>query len=383
VSRVDDLWRWLLEAVEGRPTVDHLFGRFCAELLRRGLPLWRGSLGLELLHPEVSGTQFIWTDASAPVSLFEAARAGIVQSPSYQNSPTRIVDETDRPFRRRLDAPCPDMPLMEELRLKGATDYLMLPLPFVERSRTAVMAFATRQPGGFTSPDLDELSLAARLFSPYAERHVLHRIAEDLIETYVGSRTARRILKGQIERGTFDRVEAALWFADLRGFTRLSETAPVSEVIGRLNAWLEAMVEVIANHDGEVLKFLGDGLLAIFPTSSERPPAQACADALAAALAVSSARGAQSGAARSDHVLALHYGEVAYGNVGAPRRLDFTVIGPAVNRAARLQELAKRLDRTAVASRAFAQTLGQPLEDLGTYRLRGILKAQRVFGLPV
>jgi adenylate cyclase len=145
---LEDLWLWLLDAGEGRPNLDDLFGRFCAELARRGLPIYRASLGLELLHPEVSGTRFVWTDTCVPVSLFEAARSGIVQSASYQNSPTRIVDETDRPFRRRLDAPCHDMPLLEELRSEGATDYVMLPLPFIERTRTAVMAFAGGTPAG-------------------------------------------------------------------------------------------------------------------------------------------------------------------------------------------------------------------------------------------
>jgi class 3 adenylate cyclase len=202
------------------------------------------------------------------------------------------------------------------------------------------------------------------------------------MDVYVGPRTGRRVFEGQIERGSFERIEAALWFADLRGFTQLSETTPVEEVISHLNGWLEPMVKIISDHGGEVLKFLGDGVLAIFPVSCARPPEQACNDALAAATTFSTGQaGSAGGSATTHHALALHYGEVAYGNIGAPHRLDFTVIGPAVNRTSRLQEIAKELGRQVVTSSAFARHLSQPLEDLGLQRLRSLAEPERVFGL--
>jgi adenylate cyclase len=299
------------------------------------------------------------------------------RSDEYQRSPTRVVDETDAPFRRKLDAPCPDMPLLEELRGLGATDYVLHPLPFLSRSRTATMGFTTLQSGGFTPGQDAALAEATRLFSPYAEREVLSRIAVDLLDTYVGPRTGRRIIEGGIDRGDYEIIEAAIWHADLRGFTHLSETRPTAEVIERLNAWLDPMVAAIQDHDGEVLKFIGDAVLAIFPTSPRRSPAQACRDALAAATAfVEVSRGGP------DYGLALHAGEVAYGNIGAARRLDFTVIGPAVNRAARLQDVAKATHRRIVISRAFAALVEVPLVELGRFELRGIERPQRVFGLP-
>jgi adenylate cyclase len=378
--QLDGFWHWMLDAAERHTDIEELFNAFCAELTRRSLPFWRSSLGLEILHPEVSGWQFIWTDES-DVEVHLAARAGMLQSSTYLNSPTRIVDETEATFRRRLDRPCPDMPLLEELRLEGATDYLMLPLPFIDRSRTASISFATCAADGFTEDDLSSLTLAAQLFSPYAERHVLRRLTIDLLDTYVGPHTGQRIIDGQVERGSTEIMEAAVWLADLRGFTSLSERLPVKRVTAMLNVWLEIMVEVLDAHEGEVLKFIGDAVLAVFSTSKQRPAAQACADALAAAVAFGERIDMAGGGPGLDFALALHFGEVAYGNIGARRRLDFTVIGPAVNQAARLQGMSKTLGERVVMSGTFASSFGRPLRDLGMHQLRGVGTPQQVFGL--
>lgn len=370
-----DLWRWLVAAAAADPPIHELFYSYCAELARRGLPLWRATLGLEILHPEISGSLVVWTDGS--VERRDATRAVLKRSDDYLLSPTRVVDETGRTFRRKLDAPADDMPLLADLRGQGATEYVMHPLPFMDRSRTANMSVSTRQAGGFTPEQDAALAEAAALFSPYAERVVLRRIAIDLMETYVGPRTGHHVIEGRIERGGYETIEAAIWHADLRGFTALSETRPTAEVIGTLNAWLDPMVEIIQAHDGEVLKFIGDAALAIFPSDSSRDRRRACADALAAASAFAAAMDA--GGPRFG--LALHVGEVAYGNIGGARRLDFTVIGPAVNRVARLQEVAKVTGRSIVLSRAFAELVDAPLVELGRFDLRGIDRPQRVFGL--
>jgi adenylate cyclase len=385
MERVGLLARWLAANADRR-SVEELFPAFCEKLVRFGLPVWRASLGLEVLHPEVSGSLHVWTGEE--LSTRESARATAGTSPSYLNSPTRIVDETEQPFRRRLDAPCPDMPVLEDLRLLGATDYVMYPLPFLDRTRTAVIAFATRPPGGFTPVELDMLEFAANMVSSSIERHVLHRIAIDLLDTYVGPRTGRRIIEGRVDRGEADLIEAAIWFTDLRGFTHMSETVPIREVLTTLNAWFEIIGDVVEAHGGEVLKFIGDAVLAIFPTSAERSRTAACRDALAATQAFCSqveaaneAR-AQGGGPPFAFGVALHIGEVAYGNIGARRRLDFTVIGPAVNRASRLQELAKNLGHQVVISRACAQEIDLPLVDIGRHSLRDIEKLQQVFTLP-
>jgi adenylate cyclase len=382
---MEHIARWLANDAPHQ-SVAALFAAFCREIARSGTPVWRASLGLEVLHPEVSGWQHIWTDES--LSVREADRATASTSQSYLNSPTRIVDETERPFRRRLEAPCSNMPLLEELRLAGATDYVMYPLPFLEQTRTAVISFATRQPNGFDRASLDRLELTAKLLSPYLERHVLRRIAVDLLDTYVGPRTGQRILEGRVDRGTVELIEAAIWFTDLRGFTLLSERTPMPEVVAHLNAWFGVIGEVVEAHGGEVLKFMGDAVLAIFPTSAGQARAAACRKALVAAQEFcrrSAAENALRISAGSPPVLqglALHFGEVAYGNVGAPHRLDFTVIGPAVNQASRLLSLAKQLDRPVLVSHTLAREVDQVLVDLGRHQLRGVEQPQQVFTLP-
>jgi adenylate cyclase len=198
------------------------------------------------------------------------------------------------------------------------------------------------------------------------------------MNTYVGPRTGQRVIDGFIERGSFEQIEAAIWLADLRGFTRLSETAPVKNVIATLNDWCETMIVPIEQHGGEILKFIGDAVLAIFPTSEQRSRENACANAFAAGEQFTSAWHEEK--ERGDFTLALHFGEVAYGNIGAPHRLDFTVIGPSVNRAARLQELAKTLGYSAVMSSALAEHLPDGrVHDLGHHKVRDIQGAQHVF----
>lgn len=385
MDRIDGIARWLVDQAS-HGNVKDLFAGFCREIVQAGWPVWRASLGLEVLHPEVSGWQHVWVDES--LSVRESDRATAASSPSYLNSPTRIVDETSKPFRRRLDAPCPDMPLLEELRLSGATDYIMYPLPFLDQTRTAAISFATQDAQGFDASVIDSLECAAKMLSPYLERHVLRRIAIDLLDTYVGPRTGQRIIEGRVDRGAVEFIEAAIWFTDLRGFTRLSEHSPIPDVLADLNAWFGIIGEVVEAHGGEVLKFIGDAVLAIFPTSPEQDSTAVCRNALAAAREFCLRTDAENktrisaGNMPLTHGLSLHFGEVAYGNVGASHRLDFTVIGPAVNRASRLLDLAKQLDRKVIVSRVFARELDQPLADLGRHRLRGIDRPQQVFTLP-
>ncbi|MBO1903392.1 adenylate/guanylate cyclase domain-containing protein [Microvirga sp. 3-52] len=382
MDRIDGIARWLIDQAP-HGNVKDLFAGFCREAVRAGWPVWRASLGLEVLHPEVSGWQHIWVDES--LSVRQSDRATAASSPSYLSSPTRIVDETSKPFRRRLDVPCPEMPLLEELRLSGATDYVMYPLPFLDQTRTAAMSFATQDAQGFDEATIDCLARAAKMLSPYLERHVLRRIAVDLLDTYVGPRTGQRIIEGRVDRGAMELIEAAIWFTDLRGFTRLSEHSPIPEVLADLNSWFGIIGDVVEAHGGEVLKFIGDSVLAIFPTSSAQNGMSACRSALAAAqefgLRTDAENDLRSSIGRTPlmHSLSLHFGEVAYGNVGAPHRLDFTVIGPAVNRASRLLDLAKQLDRKVVVSRVFAQELDQPLSDLGRHHLPGVDRPQQVF----
>jgi adenylate cyclase len=278
------------------------------------------------------------------------------------------------------------MPLLEELAAEGTTDYVMLPLPFLDTTRTAAISFATRRPGGFTPEVMHELEQAACLLSPWAERFVLRNIALNLLEAYLGAEAGRRVYDGQIERGDVRTIEAAIWFCDLRGFTALSDRLPRPKLVAVLNRWFEVVGGAVAEAGGEILKFMGDGLLAVFRIDGD--PATVCDRALAAAEAALAgtqaldAMLAGRGLEPFRFGLALHLGEVEFGNIGTPHRLDFTVIGPAVNMASRLEALTKELAVPAVASEAFARASGsRSLRPLGRFTLRGIGEPASVFGL--
>ncbi len=377
------LGHWLARQGSEPGRFDLFFLSFCEELKRRGLPVWRVNLGVEILHPETSGRSFTWTDGV--ITRRENDRARTLGA-DYLNSPVRIVDDTDRPFRRRLDRPSPDLPLLDELRTGGATDYAIFPLPFLDRSRSAFISFATQAAAGFGEADLEGSEMAAALLSPYAERAVLRRLAVDLLEIYVGRRSGERIFAGDIERGKIETIGAAVSMADLRDFTRLADTQPLETVIATLNAWFECLVTATEAHGGEILKFMGDGLLAIFPV--EGAPGEACERAFRAASAALASMAAVNleRAARGEVELAcgfgLHLGDVGYGNVGGRRRLDFTVIGPAVNLAARLEGLTRELNVPLLMSEAFAGALGQEILSLGHHAIRGLDRTEQVFVPP-
>jgi adenylate cyclase len=382
-SALDGLPYWL--AGNAAAPLPELHAGFCRELVGLGFPLWRSSLGLELLHPEQSGVRLIWSLDREP--RIDTAPRGIEDTPAYLSSPVKIVDDTDRPFRRRLTEPNPDLPILEELRAEGATDYIIFPLPFLDRTRSTYLSFVTKGPEGFAEPQLELLETSSKLISPYAERRALRRMAIDLLDTYVGHHAGERVFSGQVRRGAVDSIQAAILMADLRGFTALSKLRERDVVIETLNLWFDSITTAIEAEDGEVLKFMGDGLLAIF--RAEAGVADACRRAYKAASAAAavikehnSTRG-NGGAPIIEFAVGLHVGEVAYGNVGGRRRLDFTVLGPAVNYASRLQDLAKRLNQPMLASREFAEALHQDVPELGSYPLRGIGASERVFALPL
>ena len=380
---IGDLAGWLVDQSERRPALPELFEGFCQRLNGMGLDLWRAVLGLETLHPEVSGSMLRWNAGTLTKTVRD--RVNVATSEAYLRSPTKIVDDTARPFRWRAGQDMAGMPQLEELAAEGVTDYLMLPLPFLDSTRTAVVSYATRAADGFGPAQVELLRAAAHLLSPWAERAILRRIATDLLAAYLGPRSGRLAYDGQIERGDVHTIHAALWCCDLRGFTALSDRLPRTKLVAILNRWFDVIGAAIEAGGGEILKFMGDGLLAVFPLEGEG--ASTCDRALEAAeQAVAGSRAldgllAQKGEPPLRFGLALHVGDVEYGNIGTRQRLDFTVIGPAVNMASRLEGLTKELGVTAVASADFASRTSRGLPSLGEHRLRGIAAPVEVFGL--
>ncbi|MGE0241483.1 MAG: hypothetical protein AB7S59_22415, partial [Parvibaculaceae bacterium] len=240
---IGDFARWLVEAAaatrDGRATELHRL--FCDKLFALGIPLWRSSLGLELLNPEIGGTQIRWI---AHATEIETSPRNATWS-DYDNSPAQIVDATKKPYRRKLDGPITDVQLLDNLRRAGASDYYIVPLPFLDQERSASISFATQKPGGFMESEIAMLAEAALLFAPYAERRVLKRIALDLLATYVGRRSAVKVYEGALDRGAAEMITATILIADLRGFTHYSDTHPIANVLSTLNDFFDALVAAI------------------------------------------------------------------------------------------------------------------------------------------
>lgn len=350
-----------------------------------GIPLWRVAVFVRTLHPQIMGRGIRWR-LGAGVTITEAPFE-VFDSDSFRGSPVARVYEEARPIHLRLDGTeARAFPQLAELRAEGGTDYLALPLLF-SNGEVHVATWATRHRGGFTDRQRAALEAVNVPLARVAEIRALRRTAVNLLDTYVGNEAGARILAGHIRRGFTETIRAAIWLSDMRGFTTLADRMPPAALIELLNRYFDCQVPPILSHGGEVLKFMGDGLLAIFPLAAEADPKDVCRAALAAAAEMRSAVSAlRDWPAPADNMtprygLALHIGELLYGNIGAANRLDFTCIGPAVNLAARLEGLAGELRRTTVFSAEFARHCGPKIVPLGEFALAGFRIPQPVYGL--
>ncbi len=379
---------WLMnearELGESRAVLSELGKRLCAE----GFPVARLFVSLRTLHPQVLAIGLAWRRGEQEAT--EVPRAhDILESPQYLNSPIRLIFEGAPMVRRRIGAGegALDFPILVDLKEEGATDYLALPLPF-SHGRINTVTIATDQAGGFRPEDIDRFVELVPLLALVLEVKETQRISTTLLETYLGHDAGRRVLSGLVKRGDGATIAAALWYCDLRGFTGMSEALPRDEVIATLNDWFGAMAAPVHAHGGEVLKFIGDAMLAIFPIADDLDRDRACHTALDAAQAALAgldqlnAGRIEAGKAPLAMGLALHMGAVMYGNIGAPDRLDFTVIGPAVNLVSRLEGLCASLGQRLVASARFASPCGSRLRPIGRHALRGIAEPEEVFTLP-
>ncbi len=377
---VGESWRlrYLEEVLDG----------LCRRLRESGVPLDRATLHVRTLHPQFMGATLLWRVEASEVELRVIGREALNEA-RFLNSPVRALYEGAEAIRQRLDIPAPPGPaeygVYADLRAEGFVDYVALPMIFSDGRRHAC-SWATRRAGGFATADLVRINDLLPVLQLVAETRVSRRIARTLLEVYVGKFAGARILAGEIERGSGTTLRAAIWTCDMRGFTMISETWPRDAVIECLNEYFDAMAVPVERHGGEILKFIGDAMLAVFPL--EDP--EACHRALQAAVEARDAMRALNAKRRAagrneiGYGIALHVGDVMYGNIGAASRLDFTVIGPAVNVAARLEGLSKELRRHVLLSGPFANMCGCSAEFLvsvGHYRLAGVSRELEVFGL--
>lgn len=376
---------WLVAGALPARLPNEVLQMLCDRLVEAGVNIDRAGVFVTTLHPYIIGRSFVWRRGQQVV--IGEADISDEGTPEWRNSPVMEIVTRGQPVRARIDTPTQhEYAVFSELRAEGMTEYFAQPLEFINGERH-VASWTTKRKGGFTAGDIAAFEAIQHPLARVAEVYALRRTATNLLNTYVGGNAGARILAGRIRRGHTESIYAAICLADLRGFTALADTLPGESVISLLNAYFDCLVAAIENHGGEVLKFMGDGLLAIFPTSEDVAEGQVCGESIGAArearvrMAELNQQRAAAGEPTLQFGLALHVGEVAYGNIGGAARLDFTAIGPAVNLAARLEALAGRMGRTIVMSSAVARHCGDGLVSLGRYELRGFRATEEVFGL--
>jgi adenylate cyclase len=383
---LQDVEDWIL--TEGRSLrLRQLVAGFCRCLIGAGVPVLRCTVHIRQLNPQYYSRGFHWLRGEEQAQ--ETPREhGIEKTQAFLDSPLYLVYERGEDVRRRLHDPSTprDFPVLRDLDDMGATDYMAVDLPF-RRGAGQALTLATDRPGGFSDAHVALVKAVLPAFSAVAELINLERMTRVLLQTYLGQSTGQTVVEGRIRRGDVNRIRAVLIYSDLRDFTQASESLPGATVIDLLNDYFETVSEPLTAAGGEILKFIGDAMLAILPIEGEGDAGlgKACdaalcaADAAIAGLSVLNARRRQAGEQTLTAGMALHVGDVLYGNIGTRDRLDFTVIGPAVNLVSRIEHLCGEVGRPLVLSHEFARATSRPVRSLGRHQLKGIAEPQEIF----
>lgn len=386
-ARLQQVLDWVV--AEGRLEPD--LGRFVDRLMTRavaaGLPIWRFYIGLQLVHPQIVATGVLWRRDQG---YEEVPRLhGILTSPAYLGSPMQEVRNTGQPVRYCLeDLPEGAHTVLHELKAGGSVDYIAFPMKLGRPGSMPVASFTTDQKGGFTEQDVADLRKLVDMMGAVAEIFIYRNISETVTDTYLGHIVGEQILRGQIKRGDGQEINAVLWFSDLRDFTGLNERMSAPDLLELLNNYLQLVGDALKANGGEILKFIGDGVMAYFPAEDALFLPYVTNNAIAAARRlVDDIEAANEARATGGHDpvrfgVGLHVGPVTFGNIGTEDRLDFTVIGPAVNRTSRLEGLTKQLGVPVLASAEFNAASTVPLKSLGKHELRGVPEPVEVFTLP-
>ena len=398
LTGLSELRAWLTEAGLAGKSETVLLDGFCRRALDSGLPVARAIVIIDTLHPVYEGRAFLWR-----------RDAGQVQTELVEYGPTRegeaaeiwqrsvlfhLLQTGESLYRARFHAgETTDFATVARLRDEGMSDVAAMITRFARSGAIGEMDclysyWATDLPHGFDDAHVEAIAALMPMLALALKCVSLARIAATLVETYLGRDAGRRVLTGLIRRGVADRISAVLWFSDLRGFTRISERAEPQQIIPLLNDYAEAVISAIDDNGGDVLKLIGDGILAIFAT----PSAEAASRSAIAAHSVLQERVAQlnhrrtrDGLPTTEVYVGLHIGEVFYGNIGSHERLDFTVVGPAVNEVARIAAMCRSVERNVLLSHAFADAMARlergRLVSVGRYALRGVERPQELFTL--
>ena len=393
-AQLADLAAWISEAGLAGLSEPAMLTGFCERARTIGIPIANAAVFVDTLHPVHEGRMFRWLLGKGDATLAEYGRTSSSEaSERWRRSPFyRLLETGEAGLRRRIDAAAADeFPVLADLRRDGLTDYIALITRFAAEGIIGDMdcvysSWATDAKDGFSDWHIAALKRLIPFLALAVKSASLARIAGTLVETYLGRDAGRRVLSGKIARGVAERIDAVLWFSDLRGYTKITDTAEPAHIIPLLNDYADVIVSTIHAKGGDVLKLMGDGVLAIFPAETRAP---ACGRALAAAIAARNGvaalneRRTADGVPTTDMYLGLHVGEVFYGNIGSHERLDFTVVGPAVNEVSRIAALCRSVDQPLLMSSSFAQALDDPrrVVSVGRYALRGVGRAQDLFTL--
>lgn len=394
-EQAHEITQWIIaEGLEGTDETKLLEG-LCERMLAADIPLIRVNISQPTLHPITGGHLFIWRRGEETVQEGWERNAAEAEG-KHERTPFSVMEVDDRKrLRFRLDeGEGAEFPMLSRFGAEGATGYFAIETAFGEAhrfgpARRILSSWLTDTPDGFADAHIAAIEQVTPALALAVKCTSTYRIARGIIETYLGSDAGARVLSGEIDRGTGRTIHTALWYCDLQGFTRLAETTPRDRLLGMLDDYFECMVTTVHDFGGQVLKFMGDGLLAIFNLDDD---AESCRAALDAAervierLAELTAQRRAAGLPATGFYIALHFGDVMYGNIGARRRLDFTVVGPAVNEISRIEAMCRALEQSLVISSAFAETARESadrLVSLGRYALRGVRRPQELFTLDV
>jgi len=381
----DPLIDWLLTEAPTLPSCRHVLEGLIGQLADQGIVLQRAALGVGVLHPDLLAKAYTWERGARYVSESDIYH-GIQTTDQYLDSPFRLLNEGEAFVRQRLVGPYAqiDYEMLEDQRDAGATDYIAIGLPRSDGNvyRTS---WTTDRDSGFSDAEIERLLALRPALGVVVELQSRAEMTKSVLDLYLGREAGRRVYAGDIQRGDGKTIHSVLWMCDLRGFTSLSDRIPLPFLIAVLNDYFEAVTGPIHAHGGEVLKFIGDAVLGIFRIEDEREITEICERALGAAeLAVANMhilnrRRGREDKAPLDFSIALHVGDAMYGNVGAHDRLDFTVIGPAVNLCARLEALAGSLGEKLICSADFAAASTSEMRSVGSHSLKNVERQTEAF----
>jgi adenylate cyclase len=394
-AEIAKLASWTAKAgLEGRSEIALLEG-FAVRAAAAGLPLMRAIVFIDTLHPIYEGRAFRWERENPETTLTEYGRTNEGEAAErWRASPFYRMLENGESLLRLTRETAAEFTMPADSLAGPVAEYVAIVNRFAADGAIGEMdcfyaGWLTDRAGGFS----DEEVMALKRLTPFLGLAIksasLGRIAETLVETYLGRDAGRRVLRGRIARGVADRIETVLWFSDLRNYTRISDSSPPEHIIPLLNDYADAIVSAIHQNSGDVLKLIGDGALAIFPAEQHE---RACAAALDAAksareaVAALNGRRLEQGLPVTDMYLGLHFGEVFYGNIGSTERLDFTVVGPAVNEVSRIAAMCRSVDQPVLLSQAFAAAVAEERRrfvSVGRFALRGVGLPQELFTLDV